>query len=81
VQTALAGTVKHEVNCQPIENEEYRRVMAARTREAMRPKKQTGFIGGLGATMSGGNILAPGTLGGSGGFNSFIVSILLTCLA
>ncbi|KAI9868985.1 MAG: hypothetical protein M1813_002808 [Trichoglossum hirsutum] len=70
-QTAMVGTVKHEVNCLPVENEEYERLMQARTAESMKPKRETKFLEGN-ISVTGGNLLAPGTLGDAGNFQKFI---------
>lgn len=71
-QTVLAGVVKHEINCLPIENEEYTRIMAARNAKAAKPKREIKFLSDIGANP--GNLLAPGTLGSTGNFADFIVS-------
>lgn len=46
--------------------------MEQRTREAMKPKKETKLLTGI-VSGHGGNILAPGTLGPSRSFDTFIV--------
>lgn len=61
-----------EVNCLPVENAEYRRVMDRRARQAMKPKRETKLLTGI-MSSHGGNLLAPGTIGSSGNFNTFIV--------
>lgn len=71
--TALVGQIKMEVNCLPVENAEYRRVMDQRTQQAMKPKRETKLLTGV-ISSHGGNLLAPGTLGSSGSFDTFIVS-------
>ena len=76
--TALAGAIKHEINCLPIENEEYTRLMAEKALQDAKPKKETKFLSGMGSNPS--NLLAPGTLGASGDFGGFIVSIIIAGL-
>ncbi|KAI9746846.1 MAG: hypothetical protein M1815_004961 [Lichina confinis] len=68
--TALAGIVKHEINCLPVENAEYARIMAERNAEAAKPKRETKFLGDLGVHQA--NLLAPGTLGSNASFADFI---------
>ena len=70
-QTALAGQVRTELSCLPVENAEYQRIMEERTRLALRPRRETQFVGGVIAG-GGGNILNPGTLGASADLKSFI---------
>ena len=77
-KTAVSGRVKSEVNCLPVENEEYRRVMDQRTRQEMKPLRETQMLSGP-ASSHGGNVLYPGALGSSGSFNNFIVSIAIRC--
>ena len=69
--TALAGVIKCEINCLPVENEEYAHIMAQRTAAAAKPKRETRFLADL--RPNPGNLLAPGTLGSNGYFESFIV--------
>ncbi|KAI9681197.1 MAG: hypothetical protein M1817_002479 [Caeruleum heppii] len=69
-QTALAAVINHEVTCLPVENEEYQGIMDAMARGSLKPKRETKFIEGVGATA--GNLLAPGTLGSTGNFGKFI---------
>ena len=71
-QTAIAGKVQMEVNCLPVENDEYRSIMTHRNEQALKPKKETKFIDGVITS----NVLHPGTMGG--GFDDFIVSAIPT---
>ncbi|KAL9015668.1 MAG: hypothetical protein Q9185_006948 [Variospora sp. 1 TL-2023] len=45
-QTALVGQIETEINCLPVENAEYKRIMDARVREAMmrKPKRETQMV-------------------------------------
>ncbi|KAI4139772.1 MAG: hypothetical protein LQ341_004081, partial [Variospora aurantia] len=45
-QTALVGQIETEINCLPVENAEYKRIMEARVREAMmrKPKRETQMV-------------------------------------
>ena len=70
--TALIGQVQMELNCLPVENAEYRRIMDRRTRQELKPKRETKLLTGV-ISSHGGNLLAPGTLGSSGNFDTFIV--------
>lgn len=67
--TALAGIIKHEINCLPVENAEYARIMAERNAEAAKPKRETKFLGNVGANPS-----SVGMLGTNANFADFIVS-------
>lgn len=73
-KTVLKGTVKHEVNCVPMDNEETRRIIALRTAEAMRAKtgtyKLTGAQNDITNTFNN-----PGTVQADKLFKGFIVSI------
>ena len=71
-KTAVLGHVRTEINCLPVENDEYKRVMDERANQALKPKKETQFLTGL-VSSHAGNLLAPGTLGSPGNFNKFIV--------
>ena len=71
-KTSLAGKVHRELNCFPVENQEYRELMDERTRQAITAKRETQLLTGL-ASSHAGNLLAPGTLGAPGNFNNFIV--------
>ena len=70
-QTSISGQARTELNCQPVENAEYQRIMDERTREAFRNRKQTQLIDGVVAGGAG-NILNPGALGSNVDFTSFI---------
>lgn len=50
-QTALAGYLKHEVAISAVENEEYRRLTAARFAALSKPKYTTSFTSGVDHTM------------------------------
>ncbi|KAI9787375.1 MAG: hypothetical protein M1816_007508 [Peltula sp. TS41687] len=69
-QTSLAGIVKHEINCLPVENDEYKRIRHERALKSFQPKAQTKFL--TDANSNPGSLLAPGTLGGAGNFKDFI---------
>ncbi|KAL2831757.1 transcription initiation factor IIF, beta subunit-domain-containing protein [Aspergillus cavernicola] len=43
-QTALAGHVKEEFNCLPVENEEFRLLSEKKALEALKPKRETVFM-------------------------------------
>lgn len=69
-QTALAGRIQKEVNCLPVDNADYKRIMDARAREAeKRVKPKTDYRPGLVAAAAG-TAIVPGA---GSGFNSFIV--------
>ncbi|KAI9713310.1 MAG: hypothetical protein M1812_006669 [Candelaria pacifica] len=70
-QTTLAGHVRRELNCLPVENKEYRQVIEERTRQAMKPKPKTQFLDGDVQPHTG-NILEAGTGGMTGNFGTFI---------
>ena len=74
-QTALAGHVRTEINCLPVENKDYVQYMKRRAKEESesRPK-----IHVLNASV-GGNTLQPGILGATVDTSAFIVR--LTCLS
>lgn len=74
----MAGRVQTEINCLPVENDEYGMIMNERTKQAMKPKRETKLLTGN-VFSHGGNLLAPGTLGPSGSFNNFIVRTALLC--
>lgn len=69
-KTALVGTVVHEATVMTPENDEkYKKLMLEAHRKAMEPKK---LVTVLDAPV-GGNLLAPGTMGGTtGSFETFI---------
>lgn len=70
-QTALAGQVRTEINCLPVENKGYVEYMRRRAKEESesRPK-----IHVLNASV-GGNTLQPGILGASVDTSAFIVRV------
>ena len=68
-QTSLIGQVRTEVNCQPVENEEYQRISSQRALLALRPRQKTKLLDN---TVSG-NILKPGTMGTTGNLSNFVV--------
>lgn len=76
-KTALAGQIQKEISCLPVENAEYRLLMDRRAKQTMKPKRETKLLTGI-VSSHGGNLLAPGTLGPSGNFDTFIVS--LSCI-
>lgn len=79
-RTTLAGRVAHEVNSVPVENEESQRLLAMKTREAMKPKFFTKFVDeDLSDNRAG--FIQPGTVAGMNAFGGFIVSILETLLS
>jgi len=70
-KTTFVGRVQTEINCLPVENEDYRRVMDERARQELKPKRETQMLTGR-ASAHAGNVLNPGTLGKPGTFASFI---------
>ena len=72
----MAGRVQTEINCLPVENEGYSVIMNERTKQAMKPKRETKLLTGN-VFSHGGNLLAPGTLGPPGSFGKFIVRTAL----
>ena len=62
-----------EVNCLPVENEEYRKIMDERAKQEMKPKRETQVLRGL--PSHAGNVLNSGA-SGSAGFSNFIVGVL-----
>jgi len=73
-KTKLAGTVRHELNCVAIENDDTKRILAERTIQAMKPKAGTIFMPGE-ATRDG-HFIQPGTVLAQGAFGGFIVCLL-----
>ncbi|KAI9651927.1 MAG: hypothetical protein M1829_002104 [Trizodia sp. TS-e1964] len=69
--TKIEGTVTTEINCLPLENEEYSQLMVERTKLAAKPKRETKYLKHNIHTTAG-DLLAPGTLGGAGNFGAFI---------
>ena len=74
-QTALTGQVRTEINCLPVENDEYHRITNQRALLALRPKPKTRVMDDI----SSGNLLNPGTMGTTRDFSNFIVSHPLSC--
>lgn len=74
-RTTIAGTVKHEVNCIAVVNEESDRILAQRTTEAMKPKRHTKFLNEDLSTIGTG-FIQPGTIHAQNTFTDFIVCIL-----
>ena len=73
-KTAIAGQVRTEINCLPVENDEYRQVMDKRAKQATKPKKETQIMPGH-IPSNVNNVIIPGTLGTNGSFGTFIVWI------
>ena len=71
-QTALAGQVRTEINCLPVENREYVEYMKKRAKEESESKPK---IHVLNASV-GGNTLQPGILGSTVDTSAFIVRFL-----
>jgi transcription initiation factor TFIIF subunit beta len=70
-RTAIAGRVKHEINCIAVVNEESDRILAQRTTEAMKPKRFTKFLNeDLSAITTG--FIQPGTIHAQNTFTDFI---------
>jgi len=62
------------VNSVPVENEEARRLLAMKTKEAMKPKFFTKFVDDdLSGNRAG--FIQPGTVAGMNAFGGFIVSV------
>lgn len=74
-RTAIAGKVKHEINCVPVENEETKYLLAVMATETMKPKHVTKFIN---ADLESGHAgyVQPGTFGAMNAMQGFIVSNL-----
>lgn len=71
-QTAVAGRIHQEINCLPIDNVEYKRVMEARAKESgKKTKPRTEYQPGLVAA-TGSTTMVPGA---GSGFTSFIVCV------
>lgn len=72
-QTALAGHIKTELNCLPVENADYERIMKQRQKLALalKPKQEIQYLDHNNMAGGGGNILAPGLLGAAGELKSF----------
>ena len=71
-QTALAGQVRTEINCLPVENKDYVEYMKRRAKEESESKPK---IHVLNASV-GGNTLQPGILGATVDTSAFIVRVL-----
>ena len=63
------------MNCLPVENEEYQRLMEERAMEVFKARRETQLLGGR-TSANAGNLLAPGTLGAAGNFGNFIVCVM-----
>ena len=74
-QTNLAGQVRTEINCLPVENEEHQQYLEKLAFEALNKKPKTRFIDNP-LTLSGGSLLNPGVLGPAGNFSNFTVGLL-----
>jgi len=75
----LAGKVKHELNCAPVDNPESKYLIKIMTEEAMRPKHQTVYIKDD-VTYNNSSYVQPGTLKSTNAFGGFIVSIFIPFL-
>ena len=73
-QTNLAGQVKTEVNCLPVENQEHQQYMESVTFKAPDTKPKI-RISNNALAASGGNLLNPGALGPAGNIGGFTVSL------
>ena len=67
--------MRTEINCLPVENDDYKQTMDERANQALKPKRETQILSGL-VSSHAGNLLAPGTLGSPGNFEKFIVRAL-----
>ena len=74
-QTALAGVVKHEMSCVPVDGEEEARYLERKAKGSSKPR-ETMFINGVGPVA--GNLLDPGTMGSGGSFGGFIVRVTVS---
>jgi len=77
-RTTLAGTIRHEVNCVAVINEESSHLLAVMTKEAMQPKHVTKFINEDLASGHAGYV-QPGTFGAMNAMRGFIVSSSYVC--
>lgn len=75
-QTALAGQVRTEINCLPVENKSYAEYMKRRAKEESESKPK---IHVLNASV-GGNTLQPGILGATVDTSAFIVRVLASSI-
>ncbi|KAL9121820.1 MAG: hypothetical protein Q9187_001627 [Circinaria calcarea] len=64
-KTAIIGQVQREINCLPVENDDYHRVMDEIARQALKPKKETQFVTGTNKLPDPATLYAPA-------FTSFI---------
>lgn len=71
-QTNLAGQVRTEINCLPVENQEHQEYLEKLAFETLNKRPKTQFIENPLAA-SGGSLLNPGVLGPGGNFGSFTV--------
>lgn len=69
-QTNLAGQVRTEINCLPVENQEHQEYLEKLAFETLNKRPKTQFIENPLAA-SGGSLLNPGVLGPAGNFGSF----------
>lgn len=72
-KTALAGKVKTEVCCLPVENDDFRQVMGERNIKESKPLRETLLISGHG-TSSANNVFDPAISPSTGSLSNFIVS-------
>ena len=72
-KTALTGKVATEVNCLPVENQDFWKVINERNRQDLKPVRETILLPGLGIHGSG--ALDPAALGPTGNLDNFIVSL------
>lgn len=63
--------MRTEINCLPVENDEYKRITEQRSLLAHRPKQKIRVLEDL----PSGNLLNPGTMGVAGDFRNFIVRL------
>lgn len=75
-KTAIIGKISREINCLPVENEDYLIYKDILAKEAKNSRKETMFLTGNVGSL-GGNVLAPGTYGALGNFGTFIVRLIL----
>ncbi|MCJ1332291.1 hypothetical protein MMC10_008983 [Thelotrema lepadinum] len=69
-KTALTGKVATEVNCLPVENQDFWKVINERNRQDLKPVRETILLPGLGIHGSG--ALDPAALGPTGNLDNFI---------
>ena len=74
-KTAFIGRAEKDLNCLPVENNEYRRLLEAKAREESEPRRETQLLRGTASSL-GGNVLNPGTFGKvDDQFKEFIVNL------